>query len=120
MTRLSNRQYPMLRMFAHEMRGSDYMTIEEAQLWDQRPFRSMLIHRWIAFRPSYGFHITKEGRAAMEEFENTHIERKDPSLPLTRYFDPTAYGLQPAKIRSPRIAAPEKKRGQRLVGKGAA
>ena len=96
MTRLSNRQYPMLRIFADA--GPDYfMRIEEAQVFDQRPFRSMLIHKWIAYRPGRGFHITREGRAAWKEFENTNIERKDPTLPLTAYFDATAYGLRPRR-----------------------
>ena len=92
MTRLSNRQYPMLREFAE---GGDgyHMNIEHAQVFDQRPFRSMLIHQWIAFRPGRGFHITREGRAAWREFQQTEIFRKDPNLPLTAYFDPTAYGL---------------------------
>jgi hypothetical protein len=83
----------MLRTFADE--GSDYfMRIEEAQTFDQRPFRSMLIQKWIAFRPGRGFHITREGRAAWREFEETEIQRKNPSLPLTAYFDPAAYGLK--------------------------
>ena len=92
MTRLSNRQYPMLRIFA-EGGSNYYMTVEEATAWDQRPFRSMLIQEWIAYRPGRGFHITKEGTAAWSEFLDTDITRKNPLRPLTRYFDPTAYGL---------------------------
>jgi hypothetical protein len=42
MTRLSNRQYPMLQaLYDNGLHG--YMTIEDAQKFDQRPFRSMLI-----------------------------------------------------------------------------
>ena len=97
MTRLSNRQYPMLQAFAES--GETYhMTVHEAQKFDQRPFRSMLIQKWIAFRPGRGFHITREGRAAWEEFLSTSIMRLHPEMPLTRYFDPTAYGLSPAKM----------------------
>lgn len=96
MTRLSNRQYPMLRTFIEG--GRDYyMTIEEAQAFDQRPFRSMLVQRWVVYRPGRGFHATKEGRQAWEEFLNTEILRKNPSLPLTAFFDPTAYGLRLVK-----------------------
>jgi len=96
MTRLSNRQYPMLKIFAEG--GSDYyMRVEDARIWDQRPFRSMLIQEWISYRPGRGFHITKEGRAAWEEFRHTEIKRKNPTLPLTAYFDATAYGLQVVK-----------------------
>ena len=98
MTRLSNRQYPMLRTFALE--SPDYhMRIEEAQKYDQRPFRSMLIHRWIAYRPGRGFHVTREGRDAFIEFESTEIWRRNPTLPLTAYFDATAYGLKRPKPR---------------------
>lgn len=90
MTRLSNRQYPMLKTFATA--GSGYfMTIKEAQAFDQRPFRSMLVHEWIAFKPGHGFHITKAGREAWHEFEMTEIFRKDPTLPLTALFDPAAH-----------------------------
>jgi len=96
MTRLSNRQYPMLRAFADE--GPDFfMSIDEAQRFDQRPFRSMLVHRWIVYRPGRGFHITREGRAAWHEFQQTEIFRKNPTLPLTAYFDASAYGLKVVK-----------------------
>lgn len=98
MTRLSNRQYPMLQALASNGR-SGYMTYAEAAKWDQRPFRSMLIRGWCAYRPGHGFHITREGEDAMIEFQTTDILRKDPEKPLTRYFDPTAYGLDPAKLR---------------------
>jgi len=89
-TRLSNRQYPMLEIFS----GGSYLKIEDAQLYDQRPFRSMLIRKWISYDPGKGFHITDAGRAAYNEFFNTDIGRKNPALPLTAYFDPTAYGLR--------------------------
>ena len=92
MTRLSNRQYPMLAAFALES-ADFYMRIEEAQAFDQRPFRSMLIQEWIAYRPGRGFHITRKGRAAWSEFGNTDITRKDSSRPLTSLFDMNAYGL---------------------------
>jgi len=98
MTRLSNRQWPMLKMLYDN--GSDhYMTIEDAQQFDQRPFRRMLIQGWCAFRPGRGFHITKAGKAAMYEFQSTDIVRKNPAQPLTAYFDPTAYGLHVPKAR---------------------
>jgi hypothetical protein len=97
MTRLSNRQFPMLGIFAHEK--DDYrMSIEEAQAFDQRPFRSMLIQEWIVYKRGQGFAITKAGREAWYEFHQTDIARKNPHAPLTSYFDPTAYGLRaPAK-----------------------
>ena len=92
MTRLSNRQYPMLSAFIDlGLRG--YMSIGQAQAFDQRPFRSMLIREWIAYRPKHGFHITQKGVDAWNEFLTTDIARKNASLPLTKYFDPTAYGL---------------------------
>ena len=97
MTRLSNRQYPMLHRFAQDRGG--YMSVDEARVYDQRPFRSMLVQGWIAYRPKHGFFITKEGLAAWEEFRATDIRRKDSSAPLTRYFDSAAYGLDKPKAR---------------------
>jgi hypothetical protein len=73
------------------------MTIAEAQTFDQRPFRSMLIRQWIVYRPGRGFHITREGRDAWNEFHTTNIARMNPTMPLTAYFDPTAYGLAKPK-----------------------
>ena len=93
MTRLSNMQYPMLEIFA----AGGYMRIEEAQHFDQRPFRSMLVRQWIAYKPGRGFHITPAGRKAHAEFHNTEIGRKDPTMPLTRLFDPTAFGIRYAE-----------------------
>jgi hypothetical protein len=96
MTRLSNRQWPMLKALYDN--GSDhYMSLDEAATFDQRPFRSMLIQGWCAYRPGRGFHITKEGKNAMHEFQTTDIFRKNPNLPLTAYFDPVAYGIAPRK-----------------------
>lgn len=90
MTNLSNRQYPMLRTFVKA--SSDYyMTIEEAQVYDQRPFRSMLIRKYIAYKPGKGFHLTKEGRKHWEEFERTEIFRQNPNMPLTSFFDAADY-----------------------------
>jgi hypothetical protein len=89
MTRLSNRQYPMLHLFAQ--RRDVYMTASDAARYDQRPFRSMLIQRWIAYRPGHGFHITREGLEAWEEFRGTDIKRLNPNAPLTRFFDITRY-----------------------------
>jgi hypothetical protein len=53
----------------------------------------MLIQEWISYRPGRGFRITREGRESWGEFERTEIWRKNPTLPLTAYFDPVAYGL---------------------------
>jgi len=94
MIRLSNRQHPLLKLFAQNS-GKWYMNIEEAQRFDQRPFRSMLIQKWVAYRPGRGFHITRDGLTAWREFEQTEIWRKNPTLPLTAFFDPTAYGVKP-------------------------
>ncbi len=109
MTRLSNRQWPMLKTLSDN--GSDsYMSIEEAQQFDQRPFRSMLIQGWCEYKSGRGFHITKRGKAAMNEFETTDIIRMHPEMPLTSYFDPTAYGLTVPKGRKESV--PSKKPGR--------
>src|SRR5262245_44668192 len=96
MTRLSNRQYPVLKIFA-EQRSSFGMKIHHAQELDQRPFRSMLIQEWIAYTPIRGFHLTDKGRQAWKEFQHTDIRRKDPTAALTAYFDPTQYELPVGK-----------------------
>ena len=91
MTRLSNRQFPMLALFIE----SSFLSIEDVQKFDQRPFRSMLIQQWVVYKPGRsGFAITPLGRKAWEEFQHTDIARKNPLAPLTRYFDATAYGLK--------------------------
>jgi hypothetical protein len=89
----------MLQAFV-DLGSHHYMNIANAQLYDQRPFRSMLVQEWIAYRPGKGFHITKKGSAAWREFRGTEIWRKNPMQPLTSLFDPTVYGLQrgPVKI----------------------
>lgn len=87
---LSQRQYPMLQTFVTGV----YMSIDQAQHYDQRPFRSMLVRGWIAYRPGRGFHITHEGKRAFDVFHHTEITRKNPLMPLTSYFDPAAYGLR--------------------------
>lgn len=91
---LSNRTFQMLQVFAQE--GPDFfMRIEEAQGFDQRPFRALLVHRWIVYRAGRGFHITREGRKAWSDFYAPAINRGEHSLtrPLTTLFNPSAYGL---------------------------
>ena len=112
MTRLSTLQYNMLRMFATKDDGF-FMSIAQAQQFDQRPFRSMLIQEWISYRVSKGFYVTRKGREAYRDFENHSIERKNSSLPLTAYFDPTAYGLTATRKKSRR--APESRAQLRVV-----
>ncbi len=91
-TTLSNRGYPMLREFV-DKGANFFMSIEEAQRYDQRPFRSALIRGYVKYIPRKGFQLTNAGREAWADFHNTDIGRVDPSRPLTSYFDPVAYGL---------------------------
>lgn len=105
-TRLSTLQYNMLRMFASQP-VAHHMSIATAQGLDQRPFRSMLLRRWVAYTPGRGFRITRAGTDAFRGFENHSIERKNPSLPLTSYFDPAVYGLPSREKR---------KKGERRSG----
>ena len=107
MTRLSHLQFPMLEQMATGV----YLSISEAQHYDQRPFRSMLVRGWVAYKPGRGFHITPEGRQAHEEFHNSSIERKNPTMPLTAYFDPTAYGLHIPQKAAARVHVIAAKRG---------
>lgn len=98
MTRLSNRQFPMMQAFL-DLRGG-YMTIDEARTYDQRALRSMLIRKYVAYHAGRGFYFTKDGKNAWEEFGDTDIRRKHPELPLTAYFDANAYGLAKPKTRT--------------------
>ena len=77
-----------------DMKADQYMSIDDAMHWDQRPFRSMLIRKWVSYKHNHGFYATREGRQAMEEFMSTDIARQNPGAPLTAYFDPTAYRLR--------------------------
>jgi hypothetical protein len=97
-TALSSRGYNMLRYFVTEV-SKDHVSIDEAQHLDQRPFRSMLIRKWIAYTPGKGFHATKEGRDAWRSYETQSILRSEGLFlrPLTSYFDANAYGLKPQR-----------------------
>lgn len=107
---LSCRKYSMLRTFT-DMRAGEYMTIEQAQQWDQRPFRSMLYQHWIRYTPGKGFTVTREGREAAASFLNTDITRHDPTRPLTSYFDAEAYGL-PRRRQAGKAAGSYRRRRQ--------
>ena len=87
---LSERGWAMIEMFsAHK-----YISFEDAHLLDQRPFRSMLIRKYIAFKPGRGFHITKEGEDALYRWYHTVVDqRKDTLAPLTKTFNPQDYRL---------------------------
>jgi hypothetical protein len=88
------------------------MSIEQAQSFKQTSFRSMLIRGYCAYRPNgvRGFHITKEGKHALEDFHTADIARANPSLPLTSYFDPATYTIgapkKKAAAKAPRKSAP--------------
>ena len=108
----SGRLYQMMSaLYDNGVEGG--MPIEDAQRFDQRPFRSALIRGWATYRSNgvRGFHITKEGKEAMEDFHTINILRADPKRPLTSYFEPTQYGLaKPRKkekgAKAPRGPAP--------------
>lgn len=99
MTRLSELQYPMLQHFVDKGYGTYHMSVEEAQTFDQRPFRSLLIRKWVSYNRR-GFFLTKDGARAWNEFHTRSIIRKDPSMPLTAYFDAKHYGLHVIRKRS--------------------
>lgn len=102
MTRLSSLQYPVLRSFCEH--ASEYFSVEDAQVWDQRPFRSMLMRGWVGYVKGKGFHVTKDGRAALTDFTTRDGFRRDSmrNNPLTSYFDPVAYGLHIPQQQKPR------------------
>lgn len=91
----------MLKTFCGPESGVLYMSIQQAQTFDQRPFRSMLIQGWISFKPGKGFYANRKGREAYRNFLDHDISRKNPNLPLTAYFDPVAYGLNDKERKPP-------------------
>lgn len=95
---ISVRGLNMLRMFIEAGRGF-HLRYEDARAYDQRPFRSMLIRGYIAYRPGRGFHITPEGRGAWDALQHTSVMRGagQTTRPLTSYFDPAAYGIREAR-----------------------
>jgi hypothetical protein len=96
MIRLSNRGYPGLRWFAKN--GPDtYMSIEEAQRFDQRPLRSMQVRGDTSSVPRRGFRITRAGRDAWTQFLESEILGKNSYVPLTNYFDLITYSLRPCQ-----------------------
>jgi len=96
MTRLSALQYPALKIFAE---GRPTLPIAECQRIDQRAFRSFLIRKYIAYT-GRGFKITEAGIAAWDDFRFHGCMRKNPTLPLTAYFDAKHYGITYLSKRS--------------------
>ena len=113
----SGRQIALLQMLDN-LGVNGHVTITEAQTLNQTTFSSALIRGYCVYRatgPNRGFHVTKEGVEALHDFHSADVTRKNPTLPLTSYFDPTAYGLsapslkkkQPEKAaKAPRGPAP--------------
>jgi hypothetical protein len=96
-TSLSNRLYALLRVFG----SNSWFSLSAVAHYDQRAFRSMLVRQYIDYRPDKGFRMTPLGRDVLQSFKETDISRTDPSLPLTSYFDPAAYGLTPKEPAKP-------------------
>src|SRR5215471_20317200 len=89
------------------------MSIEQAQSFKQTSFRSMLVRGYCAYRPGgvRGFHITKEGKLALEDFHTADIARRNPTSPLTSYFDPISYSLGGKPKPKPKDKAAKAPRG---------
>ena len=70
----------MLKTFSESQ-----ISLESISAFDQRPFRSMLIRKYVYYNSS-AFHISKEGKRALMSFQTQDISRKDPTKPLTTYL----------------------------------
>lgn len=104
MISLSDLGFPMLQAL-NRMKGG-VMTVEEAQAFDQRPFRSMLIRGYVSYsRKEGGFYLTEAGQKAWLDFNSRDITRKNPHLPLTAFFDAAAFGLGGRKGKAMRGSA---------------
>jgi hypothetical protein len=83
---LSSLQYGMLKAWTAR-KGDYYMKRSQATLYDQRPFRSMLIRQYVEYDPKVdGFRLTPKGRSAMIDFETRDVLRHFESSKLTSYF----------------------------------
>ena len=92
MINLSDLGFPMLYALT-QLKGG-FMPFEEAQTYDQRPFRTMLMRGYVAWsRKERGFYLTDIGSEAWSKFNSRDIARKNPHMPLTAFFDAAAYGL---------------------------
>ena len=100
MIALSKRQHAMLELLVTRQDG--YITYEQAQELDQRPFRSMLIQKWVAYRIGRGFRETPAGIDAWNEYLAADITRKNAHAPLTKYFDAVFYGLVAGPVKTKR------------------
>lgn len=97
MIALSKRQHAMLELLVTQK--DDYISYEQAQELDQRPFRSMLIQKWVSYRPGRGFRVTKDGLDAWNEYLAADISRKNTHAPLTKMFDAVFYGLVAGPVK---------------------
>ena len=104
MIQLTNRTSPLLEIFASH--GNDWaMPYEHAKVYDQRPFRALLMRGWVEYSAKlHGFHATKAGREAWTVFNETEITRRNFNAPMTRYFDPVFFGLLEEKSPKKREA----------------
>lgn len=107
-TTLSNRQYPLLRLFI-KLGQNGFMNLTDAATLDQRPFRSLLMREWIRWEPHYGFTITDLGREAWHTFGHTDIVRNNPNNPLCAFFY-SSCGYTPPKAPRTIQARPAAKR----------
>lgn len=95
---ISNYQLPLLRQFISQRR----MSYSQAHEFDQRAFRSFLQRDWVSYDAGHGFHLTPAGRAAWDLLQHTEIRRKDPTRPLTKYFNAVAHGLEAPESKKKR------------------
>jgi hypothetical protein len=99
MTRLSNRQFPMLKTF---VAAGDrfFMSVDDAAKFDQRPFRSMLIREWVAYRPGKGFHLTRAGRDAVDGIPRHRHLAEESVAPADELFRSEGLRAGPAARRA--------------------
>ena len=96
---VSKLQFPLLRDFCAMPPGM-FMPVSEASKLDQRPFGSLYHREWVGYRAGKGFYATAKGRSAFDEYTAAEARHRNrPELPLSHYFDATAYGLAPMKGR---------------------
>ena len=84
MTKLSARQYAMLKSIARR----HSVSLDSARELNQISFGSLIHREYVKFsRSEQQFTITDFGQAALEEFQEIEIRRQNFGGPFSHYFD---------------------------------
>ena len=84
---VSRLQFPMLREFITVTARGGFVSVKEAERFDQRPFGSLYHRGWLGYRAGRGFYATAAGKDAYAEYMGEARRRARPESPMSHYFD---------------------------------